>query len=79
MIVANGKAGSVEELLKPAVEAGLIVSFCYGPCGSRGVMWSVDVLNTPDGSTFDKPFGANSLEHACQIVLIESRKRGWVQ
>lgn len=75
---ANGLSVPVETWLAELVEAGLVVSLAYGNCGQLGVMWSVDVLNTKTAETFDKPYGANNLRHACEIAVIESRERGWI-
>lgn len=56
--------------------AGFTVSICYGPCGTRGHLFSVYVL-TPDFRSFDKPFLAQSLDQAIEIAEKEIKERGW--
>lgn len=67
---------SIQENVELFAKQGLTISFAYGPCGDKGVFWSVDVL-TPEGNMFDKPFLANSLEHAVQIAFAECIARQW--
>ena len=55
----------------------IITSVCYGPCGDKGIMFSVNVL-TGDGDSFSRPFAASSLEHAIDIAYSECVGRGWV-
>jgi len=57
-------------------EHGITTSICYGPCGNQGILFSVDVL-TRDALSFDKPFGAISLEQAIFIAYTECVRRGW--
>ena len=53
------------------------MSFVYGPCGREGVWWSVNVLTT-SGDMFEKPYLANSLEHAVEIAIKECKERNWL-
>ena len=58
-------------------KCGVTVSICFGKCGDMGMLYSVDALG-PDGQTFDKPFGAETLGQAMHIAEKESFERGWV-
>lgn len=64
-------------MLRRMADRGLIVSLVYGQCGSLGIMWSVDVLNTNSNESFAKPFAANSLVHAVLIADSQAMQRGW--
>ena len=55
----------------------IITSVCYGPCGDKGIMFSVDVL-TEDAESFNRPFAARSFGHAIDIAYSECVGRGWV-
>jgi len=72
LVITTEAAGLLDDI----ANAGLCVSFAYGPCGDNGVMWSVDVLCGYE--SFEKPFAAKSFEHAIRIASIESFRRGWL-
>jgi hypothetical protein len=58
-------------------QAGVTVSLCYGPCGPDRLAWSVLAI-APDGQEFDRPYAAESFEHAAAIALIEAMRRRWI-
>ena len=64
------------ERLESLGRSGLTVSVCCGPCGVDAFGWSVTVLNR-DGHEFDRPFAAESFDHAVEIAEIEVATRGW--
>lgn len=67
-----------QSMLDSLTNQGVLVSFAYGPCGDKGVMWSVDVL-TSDGQSFKEPFGADCVEQAIAIAVFECHLRGWIK
>lgn len=58
-------------------QKGLTVSICYGPSGTRGLLYSVQVLSA-SGEEFNQPFAAASFEQAIWIAETESENRGWL-
>ena len=64
------------ERMEALGRAGMTVSIVYGPCGDRGLQWSVNVLS-PDGREFARPFLANDALHALDIAELEIHQRGW--
>lgn len=63
--------------LKSLAERGITTSVVYGPCGTLGDLFSVNVL-TKDGESFEKPMAANFLEQCVDIAEIECTIRGWL-
>lgn len=66
----NGIERSVEAIEKLG-KAGLIVSIVFGPCGNRGVLYSVTVLDPSTGKEFRKPFGASDFSTIAEILKNE--------
>jgi len=50
---------------------GLIVSIAFGPCGDKGDLYSVTVLDPATGREFEKPFGASDFETIAEILDAE--------
>lgn len=71
----QGDSGVVEALERLG-RSGLTVSVCCGPAGRGGFAWSVQVLSR-QGEEFDRPFAAESFEHAVEIAELEVKKRDW--
>jgi len=53
---------------------GWIVSVCYGPCGDRGPMWSVNVLHVDTDAEFANPIGSMNFAFIKTILDIEVPK-----
>jgi hypothetical protein len=47
---------------------GMIVSVCFGPCGDKGNLWSVNVMNPATLEEFKKPFAASCFEDIKKIL-----------
>jgi hypothetical protein len=47
---------------------GLIVSVAFGPCGDKGDLYSVTVMDPTTGREFDKPFGASDFATIAEIL-----------
>ena len=73
----RGGALTVQERMERIAQAGLTVSVCCGPSGSKPLAWSVQVLSR-DGREFDVPFEARDLSHAVDIAEVEIAERGWL-
>lgn len=50
---------------------GITVSVCCGPSGDDPFLWTVQCLAN-NGREFDRPFAANSFEHAIEIAELEA-------
>lgn len=66
----------IQTMLDHLINQGITVSLVYGPCGDKGILWSVDVL-TQDQHSFEMPFAANTHEKAIVIAFLECCERGW--
>lgn len=65
------------ERMEALGRAGLTISVCCGPSGTRRFVWTVQVLSL-NGDEFARPFAADSFEHAIAIAEIEIHERGWL-
>jgi len=57
---------------------GITTLVTYGPDGSKGIVFSVDVI-TPWAQSFETPLVANSYQHAVSIALLECVRRNFVE
>ena len=68
---------NTDQILFYLANQGILTSIVYGPCGDKGIWFSVDVL-TENGHCFERPFLVNSFEHAVRVAYKECIGRGWI-
>lgn len=84
MTTRSESLAPLEDLLQDLVswtalgEAGITVSICCGPSGDHAFCWSVDALAPNRRAAFERPYAANSLQHAIEIAVTEVTRRGWI-